>query len=131
MEVHAMDVSSAFLSADEPLEETIYMRQPEGFVVPGKEDWVYLLKKPLCGLKQAPLLWYRTVHNVFASFGFKRVHQDWCVWVWAKDKVKVVIPVHVDNLTSNDPATLKAIKAIADGKVGNARFGSSILFTGY
>ena len=46
-EVHHMDVKSAFLNAD--LEETIYMRQPEGFAVKGKEDWVCLLKKGLYG----------------------------------------------------------------------------------
>ena len=33
------------------LEEDIYMQQPKGFVVLGKEDYVCLLKKSLYGLK--------------------------------------------------------------------------------
>ena len=49
LEVHHMDVSSAFLNGD--LEEDIYMVQPEGFVEPGKEHLVCRLKKSLYGLK--------------------------------------------------------------------------------
>jgi hypothetical protein len=36
------------------LEEEIYMDQPEGFIVPGKEDLVCKLKRSLYGLKQSP-----------------------------------------------------------------------------
>ena len=36
------------------LEEEIHMKQPEGFVVPGKEQLVCRLKKSLYELKQAP-----------------------------------------------------------------------------
>src|SRR5258708_15004456 len=49
MELHHMDVSSAFLNGD--LEEDIYMAQPEGFVEPGQEHLVCHLKKSLYGLK--------------------------------------------------------------------------------
>jgi len=44
-----MDV---FLHGD--LEEDLYMRQSQGYVVPGEENLVYRLKKSLYGLKQAP-----------------------------------------------------------------------------
>ena len=36
------------------LKEEIYMDQPEGFIVPGKEDHVCKLKRFLYGLKQSP-----------------------------------------------------------------------------
>ena len=47
-----MDVKIAFLNGD--LKEEIYMRQPKGFVEPGKEKKVCKLVKFLYGLKQAP-----------------------------------------------------------------------------
>ena len=50
--IHQMDVKIAFLNGD--LEEKIYMEQPEGCVVLGKEKNVCKLVKSLYGLKQAP-----------------------------------------------------------------------------
>jgi hypothetical protein len=44
-----MDVKRTFLHGD--LEEEIYMKQPEGFEVKGKEELVNKLKKPLYGLR--------------------------------------------------------------------------------
>ena len=48
-EVEHMDVKTAFLHGD--LEEEIYMKQPESFVVKGKKELVCKLKKSLYGLK--------------------------------------------------------------------------------
>ena len=54
MELVQMDVKTTFLHGD--LHEEIYMQQPEGFEVKGKEKLVCKLKKSLYGLKQAPRL---------------------------------------------------------------------------
>ena len=56
LEVEQMNVKTDFLHSD--LEEEIYMEQPEGFVVNGKENHVSKLRKSLYGLKQAPRQWY-------------------------------------------------------------------------
>ena len=50
--IHQMNVKIAFLNGD--LEKEIYMEQPEGCVVPGKEKKVCKLVKSLYGLQQAP-----------------------------------------------------------------------------
>ncbi|GJS51130.1 ribonuclease H-like domain-containing protein [Tanacetum coccineum] len=50
LEVEQMDVKTAFLHGD--LDKEIYMEQPEGFQVKGKEDYMCRLKKVCHGLKQ-------------------------------------------------------------------------------
>ena len=54
-ELEALDVKTAFLFRE--LEEEIYMDQPEGFVVKGKEFKVCHLWKAIYSLKQAALQW--------------------------------------------------------------------------
>jgi hypothetical protein len=55
MTIYQMDVVTAFLNA--PLDEEIYMKQPPGFVVAGKDKFVCKLKRSLYGLKQSPRQW--------------------------------------------------------------------------
>jgi len=51
LELEQMDVKTAFLHGE--LEEKIYIKQPEGYIVENKENKVSLLKKSLYGLKQS------------------------------------------------------------------------------
>ena len=46
-----LEIKIAFLYGD--LQEEIYMTQPEGYFITGKEDYVCRLLKPIYGLKQA------------------------------------------------------------------------------
>lgn len=47
-----LDMKTTFVHGD--LKEDIYMHQPEGFIVQGKDNLVCKLTKSLYGLKQAP-----------------------------------------------------------------------------
>ena len=52
LHLEQLDVKITFLHGD--LEEEIYMQQPQGYEVKGKEKFMCRFKKSLYGLKQAP-----------------------------------------------------------------------------
>ncbi|GKA73455.1 zinc finger, CCHC-type containing protein [Tanacetum coccineum] len=76
--IHQMDVKTIFLNGD--LEEEVYMKQPEGFVMPGNEHKVCKLVKSLYGLKQAPKQWHQKFDEVVLSSGFLLKQSDKCVY---------------------------------------------------
>ncbi|GJY65592.1 retrovirus-related pol polyprotein from transposon TNT 1-94 [Tanacetum coccineum] len=55
MTIYQMDVKTTFLNGE--LKEEVYVSQPEGFVNLDHLKHVYLLKKALYDLKQAPRVW--------------------------------------------------------------------------
>jgi hypothetical protein len=59
-----------FLHGD--LEDEIYMKQPEGFVVKGKKYFVCKLKISLYGLNKSPRMWYQNFDTYILNLGFVR-----------------------------------------------------------
>ncbi|KAH9670812.1 Integrase catalytic domain-containing protein [Citrus sinensis] len=78
LELAQLDVKTAFLHAD--LEEEIYMIQPCGFRVTGKENHVCRLIKSLYGLKQSPRQWYKRFDQFIQGQKFTRSEHDHCVY---------------------------------------------------
>ena len=68
LHLEQMDVKTTFLHGD--LDKNIYMQQPEGFVVPGKEHKVCKLTRILYGLKLVPRQWYKKFDSFMAKSGF-------------------------------------------------------------
>ena len=111
LDVHQMDVKIAFFNED--LHEEIYIKQPEGFVVPGLEHKICKLVKSIYGLKQAPRDWHQKFDSVMLSNGFKINECDKCVYV--KDTVDgyIILCLYVDDMLiigSND----KMVKSTKD-----------------
>jgi hypothetical protein len=82
LELHQMDVKTTFLNGD--LEENVYMKQPKGFVVNGKEHVGCRLKKSIYGLKQASRQWNLKFDDTIKRFGFEPNIED--NYVYAKFK---------------------------------------------
>ena len=101
-ELHQMDIKTAFLNGD--LIKDVYMLQPDGFQVSGKEHMVCKLKKSIYGLKQASRQWYLKFDNVVTSFGFKENPVDHCIYLKISGSKIISLVLYVDDilLASND-----------------------------
>ncbi|GJU28401.1 zinc finger, CCHC-type containing protein [Tanacetum coccineum] len=95
--IHQMDVKTTFLNGD--LEEEVYMKQPEGFVMPDNKHKVCKLVKSLYGLKQAPKQWHQKFDKVLLSSGFLLNQSDKCVYSKFNSTSKgVIICLYVDDM---------------------------------
>jgi Reverse transcriptase (RNA-dependent DNA polymerase) len=94
--IHQMDVNTAFLYS--LLDEIVYVEQPEGFITPGKEDYVCLLRKALYGLKQSPRAWFHVIAEVLADFNFNQSESDPCIWIHENNGERTYIALYVDDL---------------------------------
>ena len=68
--IYQLDVKVTFLNVK--LENEVYIAQPKGFAINGKEEKVYKLKKAFYGLKQEPRAWYSKIDSFFQERGFER-----------------------------------------------------------
>ncbi|GKD11562.1 retrovirus-related pol polyprotein from transposon TNT 1-94 [Tanacetum coccineum] len=94
--IHQMDVKTAFLNGD--LDEEVYMKQPEGFVLPGHENKVCKLKKSLYGLKQAPKQWHDKFDMSVLSNGFTHNSSDRCIYSKFTKDYGVILCLYVDDI---------------------------------
>jgi len=95
MEIHQMDVTTAFLNGD--LEEEIYMQPPEG-QEDCKPGMVWKLERSLYGLKQSPRCWNTTIHNFLTDQGFTRSLTDYATYTRGARKDQVILALYVDDL---------------------------------
>eukprot|EP00253_Pinus_taeda_P025939 PITA_25939 len=110
LEVHQMDVKSAFLHGD--LHEEIYMEQPIGFIQTDS-SLVCRLKKSLYGLKQAPRAWYAKMDNFLLESGFSRCHSENTVYTKKVGKSLIILVLYVDDLilTGSDANLINHVKS--------------------
>jgi hypothetical protein len=109
-EVEQMDVKIKFLHGN--LQEKIYMKHPEGFVVKGKKELVYKLKKSLYGLKQSPGMWYQKFETCILGIRFVRSMVDNCVYSKEVGNHFIYVVLYVDDmlLVGNNMDVINEVK---------------------
>ena len=96
MHTKQMDVTGAFLNGVP--DETLYMRQPEGFYDQNHPNWVCKLLKNLYGLKQASRVWHLTVDPFIKSLDFS-ASADPCLYFRYDGPKLSLLALHVDDIT--------------------------------
>lgn len=91
-----MDMKTVFLYGD--LGEEIYMQQPQGFEVKGKEKLVCKLQKSLYGLKQALRQCYKKFDSFMKNNGFLRCEADCCCYIKRFDNSYIILLFYVDDM---------------------------------
>lgn len=111
-ELESVDISTAFLNGD--IDAEVYMKIPEGVEIQGASgnDWVLKLLKGLYGIKQGPRIWSKKLALELSKLGFNRLECDHSVFIYERDDIKVIVPVHVDDLVigSKSKAAISAFK---------------------
>ena len=90
-----MDVTTAFLNGK--LKQEVYMDQPEGFVIQGKESLVCKIKHSLYGLRQAPRCLNFILDERLKEMGFAQTTSDPCIYI-AKSGEPFIIGIYVDDI---------------------------------
>ena len=95
-------MKTAFLYGE--LTEELYMNQPKGFIINGRETEVCALKKSLYGLKQASRVWSEKFRDFLTRFGLTRSDTDHCFFYSTNQEDVTFILVYVDDglIASND-----------------------------
>ena len=93
-----MDVCNAFLNADMPSDDPVYMYCVDGY---NKPDYVIRLQKALYGLRNSPSQWYKHLAAFLQNvLKMARCPLDHCLFsmVCEDGNIVLLVGVHVDDL---------------------------------
>jgi hypothetical protein len=110
--VHHMDVKSTFLNGD--LKEEVYVHQPSGHAIPGKEGKVLRLRKALYGLRQAPRALNVKLDSTLKGMGFGQSPHEAAIYRRGNGGNTLLVGVYVDDLviTGTKDAEVVAFKEV-------------------
>lgn len=106
-----LDVRAAFLNG--PLQEELYIQQPEGFEKHGEEHLVLKLHKALYGLKQAARAWNDQLCEILANMGFKRSESDEPLFYRGSGSEQVFLLAYVDDILMGVP-DINTLRKVAE-----------------
>jgi hypothetical protein len=130
LEIEKMDMKTTFLHGD--LEDEIYMKQPEGFVVKGKKYLVCKIKRSLYGLKKSPRMWYQNFDTCILSLGFVRRKDDYYIYSKEEGVCFIYVALYVDDmlLLGNNMNTIKEVKKQLSSKFDMKDIGATNFILG-
>ncbi|MCH93923.1 copia-type polyprotein, partial [Trifolium medium] len=127
-----MDVKSAFLNGS--LDEEVYVSQPPGFIMKGKEGMVYKLNKALYGLKQAPRAWNKRIDGFLTQIGFRKSVVEYGIYVrhYSDPNNVLIICLYVDDLliTGSNASDIAAFKKLMHSEFEMTDLGKLSYFLG-
>ncbi|KAE8182692.1 hypothetical protein CF336_g8454, partial [Tilletia laevis] len=94
--VHQLDVVTAYLYGF--LKDTVYMRQPPAFEVPGQEHLACRLIRAIYGLKQSGREWFFTLRSALLALGFQQSIADQAIFIYGSGTEAIVVAVYVDDV---------------------------------
>ncbi|KAL8158179.1 hypothetical protein AgCh_002750 [Apium graveolens] len=140
--LYQMDVKNTFLHGE--LEETVYMKLPEGYTGLGSRisaqdgknksnivgNLVCRLKKALYGLRQALRLWFSKLAVTLKKSGYSQSKNDYSLFTQNADNSLAIILVYVDDIliTGNSETTIKALNTVLCKKFHMKDMGSASYF---
>jgi hypothetical protein len=92
--------------------EDIYMKQPEGFVEPGYEEYVCKLIHTIYGTMQGAHDWYETLSKTYTNLGYTTSNADPCVRFKKENGNYTITDTYTDDIfgASNDDKEVKRRK---------------------
>ena len=107
LELQHINIKGAYLNGK--LEDDVYMRQPEGFMVKGKEHLVCKLYKSMYGLKQLGRIWHHTLKQGLEKLGFTAGEADSTIFFRFQGNSIQIAGWYVDDrlLATNSSAMMK------------------------
>jgi hypothetical protein len=108
--VYHMDVKSAFLNGD--LKKEVYVHQPLGFAILGKEGKVLRLRKAFYGLRQTPRVWNAKLDSMLKAIGFEQSPHEAAIYWLGNGGNALLVGVYIDDLviTGTKDAEVVAFK---------------------
>jgi hypothetical protein len=99
-DIHQFDIKTAFVLGILSDDETMYLGQPPGCEVEGKEDWVMKLFKRM---KQASRVWNQTFNRAAENWDFIRFPCEyWCVYSSLTSMTSLLFPLPLTRATDSE-----------------------------
>ncbi|KAK4335988.1 hypothetical protein RTBOTA2_004766 [Rhodotorula toruloides] len=123
--VYVTDFAKAYLSAQVATGgDTVFVKQPPGFEVPGREDYVYQLKRPAYGLPQSGRAFHLKVKDKLDQLDFVSLSDGVTLYIGRRGGDYVVLVIYVDD------GLIAGKKALVEDVVGELQEDFDVTFGG-